>query len=689
MISKSRRKRAFKGPWWGLVTTLPRRELGPGMATVANNVILSEGRIRPRNPIAYYTDALLNSTPIGLFEYDVDRSLGTFSTGTNVRLLVKLIGTGSSGTIGYVRRQVEAAPRYVELISGLSQRSPTFVVANGSVYCLDGTNGGQTWETRNRSVKVTPTGQALLIGMSKPVPIEHTNPPVFTWQEFGPLPGDLTVGTTYDYAVTFYDSVNNVESNPDYIGEVTIPAEPPDVIRGVQLVFGPANEIRALEGATHFRIYRRSRTNTTSYPPGYRYVGSSQISTQAQASSFFDWIDDDGLEAAGLSSDITGPFAPSRNGIPPASTVGVYYNDRMWYNDVNNGNRLRFSAIGRPDHVDPFDYYDLQDDTGSPITGMAVLSGQLVVAKERSVWIIAGNPVTPTNLSAATGAEVEIGDPVIYQTKCPVGCSAVAGGNGMVVAGHPPRAYWCHATGFYSFDGVDVEQVSRWIRPTWEQWGAQNIVGGESFQTVSYAIDAKLEIIYVCNAGYGSVSSGPNVLAYHYGNRTPDGAGTWTRMEFSLSQTVRTICSSVGRRSTGSQAITAILNHAGIIVGITSSGILIDAPRDFEPAMPAWEWQSGDLILDEAGAVHLYQVDWLLAPSSLPASVDVGFRPTTASVFADVRVDLAAGKFSKSQPMRRTLPAVVLHAKSVAGSKWDVNAGLVGWVLDVEETGAR
>lgn len=689
MIAARQRKRAYKGPWLGLVTTLPRRELGPGMATKATNVILSEGRIRPRNPLAFYTDALASSSPIGLFEYDVDRSAGAWFEATNLRLLVKLIGSGSSGTIGYARRQAEAAPRYVELISGLSQRPPTWVMANNRVYVLDGTRGNQTWETLTRSVKVTPSGQALLIGMDKPTFFTHVNPPTTEFAEFGPTPGSLTPGTTYEYVVTFYDSVNDVEGNYTLAGDVTIPSDLPDVFWFAQLPLAPADSIRARTGATHYRFYRRSKTNTTVYPPGYQFVGSALIPTGVGGLTFQDWIADENLAAAGISSDITGPFAPTRNGIPAPSSVGVYYNDRMWTNDLNNGNRLRFSAIAKPDHQDSLDYYDLSDDTNSPITGMAVLAGQLVVAKERSVWIIAGNPVTPTNLSIATGASVDVVDPLIYQTKCPVGCSAVAGGNGIVVAGHPPRAFWAHGTGFYSFDGTDVYQVSEFIRPTWEAWGAQNIVGGELYQSVSYAVDPKLEILYICNSGFGQVTSGPNVLAYHYGMRGPGGHGAWTRMEFSPVFTARCVCSSVGRQAQGSVATVVPLTHAGVIVGLSGGGIHIDAPRDFNPPMPSWEWESGDMVLDEGANTHLYQVDWLLAPSSIPAQMDVGFRAPASTVFTDVRANLANGRISKLQPMRRTLPALVLHAKSVAGSQWDVNAGLVGWVLDIEETGAR
>jgi hypothetical protein len=148
-------------------------------------------------------------------------------------------------------------------------------------------------------------------------------------------------------------------------------------------------------------------------------------------------------------------------GTPPNGKTARVWKNRMVVTGVAaQPQRLYYSTIANPESWPVNNFIDIKstDDEQEPITAIEVVEENLLVFKEKSVWLVF-DPVSFENR--------RIGD-----VGC-VGRLAVA----RSVASSDERVYWVSRTGVYSTDGDKVQYESRMIEPRfqdasvgWTQW---------------------------------------------------------------------------------------------------------------------------------------------------------------------------------------------------------------------------
>ena len=646
----------YSGPFLGLNTTRPPRELGPMWATDAKNVLLTGGRITPRPPLTA-VDSLSDGPRdpvVGMYHWE--------SPLMGQHLLLKT-ASGRWGRLWSLRNGVA-----VELATNIPMNGnpASFVQANGKVYIFDGSE-------RMLKTDGTPNG-TLLVGITPPTGL--TLLPSNASLEQANLPEG-----TYQWAITFYDEKNDVESNPFYSDEYEFPGE----FSRPQMRFklGPRS---MWEGITHWCIYRK---NVTLEQPFFLLVSRVPIGQGA----FYDPLGTAATPAPLLGSTDTGPWAPVRNGLPPAATMGCIYKDRMFYNDPENPDQLRFSASGRPDHVDPADYQLMSGDEERTVTGMAELSGQLVVLRSRSIWVLSGSIETATNETLATGALPNTSYEEFYRTKSTVGCANKKGPNGAIIAGRPAQLYFPSASGFYSFDGLVERQVSDEIRPTWKEFARRPraIWAGhyhELSQVVFHAVDPENETIYLVQNMQGSQE--PQILCYNYGINRGDGVGGWSyfTLDDSREQPV-CIAAPIGHELLQGE----LQYYSGLLVA-TDGGELRVLNADAESStMPSFCYRTGRMVLVDGAEKHIYLIKWLhdqVAANGSGARLRFGFAVRGETDFAKVTADLSKGIYFR-QPVRREVSDITLLIEDTGESNvyWDEDFAVTGWALEAELAGHK
>lgn len=673
----------YSGPFRGLNTTQTARELGPQFAAVARNVILSEGRIRPRAPFERVAECGIpraDHLVTGMLQYS--RRDGS------VALLAK------------TWEEVESAPGKAEIWLGQEGSSQVLTAElletrtggpgvcwalpdNGYVYILQG--DGRIWKT-NGTAEGT-----LLAGITPPMAAQ-------LWLRVHTTATQRGLGQdVYEYACSYYDSVRDVESNRqtrgivDYSGTLTGPDAAMRVDgtdytlnNGARVLVTHYGNPRAQEGVTHLRVYRKNVTTGETF---YRLVLQMPADRGAEA-----W--DPGAEE--LSTETGGPMSPVKNGIPRDASVAAWYNDRMFYNSTlpGEGHLLRFSAQGRPDHVDPDDTLPLAGDELGGITGMAVISGQLAILKRRSIWILSGPIAASTNLTIGFAAMPPESAHTLYRTKAKVGCANTRGGNGAIVCGDPGLVFFNSESGFYAFDGIEERHVSKWIKPTWREF-VRNPRADDG-QAVTYAIDPYNEILYLCQAEQGAEAF---ILAYHYGLRGPDGLGAWTIIDCpELTGSPTAAASNLGAKdyalaAPGAGSLPRV--YSSLMIGTSRAEVYEGNDRDLG-TMPPFAYETGRLHLAEGFLKHIYALKWFhgqppAAGDGSPRKMRFGFRAGPESAATMVTRDVAAGTYSR-QPVRREVNDITLLVEQDPADptvKWDREYGLIGWALDAELAGQR
>jgi hypothetical protein len=579
---------------------------------------------------------------------------------------------------------------------------PTWVVHNERVYVLDA-GGLSPREGRLISTDGTPEGTAL-VGLDTPrgLVIREAD------AEAAPA-GVVGLGPQYyAYAFTLADKSRGVESNAQTRGTephggslLEFDGAPFAGSGGmvVRFVFDPG-AIQPNERVDRIRMYRK---NVTLSQPFYRLVGDVAVGS---GSELITWRDPGDSNEA-LSSDETGPYAPSKNGVPRGASVGAVYQGRMFYNDTRQGNEnlLRFSAVDVPDHVDPDDYEVLSGDEVAGVTGMAEMAGQLAVGKRRAVWILSGAILTHTNETIATGAHPPVSSHTLYRTKSKVGPATYPGPNGFIVCGHPPVVYFPSESGFYGFDGVDERMVSDAIKPTWARFAHVQALAERSDvgQNLTHAVDTLNEVLYLC---LGAQTAGePEVLAYHYGLNRGDGVGGWTTLRGD-GDAILCVTRPVAEELNGQSY------YSPLLVADAASRALIATDRATLP-VPAFRYRTGWLPILEGRRAHLYEIKWLHgrpSPADGVPTVPVAtgreveragavtrlprrlrFAVAFNGFFSDEAATIrpVGTRTFQRQPVRREVTDVSLSVADAGDPNvvWDRELALLGWALEGEPAG--
>lgn len=703
----------FAGPFLGLNTVQAPHMLAPGFATVAEDVLVTlGGAVRPREPFEIYglQGQALPGWVVGMVHLDEGVLAAQQYVSPAITLLAKSTRGGTTDEVKLFR--VRQDNRWeISWQFAASDRTtnlpPTWVFANRWLYIID---GSEPLYKYNGAV-------ARTVGIEPPTVNEQD--PYLGNIIFVPVFSGSGIATgTYQYAVTFYDSETGVESNPVYSDELELGAPSNSII--VEYT-GPANVLPGrgiLSGAGAVRIYRKtvkridSNADTVT-TPFYRLIHvfeGDELDANAQ------WQDDTGLdddfdppiEDIALSDTVSGPFAPSRNGRPPAALMSVYYKRRMWYADRSHGSLVWYSELNQPDHVGATSSVVIGGDPDDKITGMVEMAGQLVILKESSIWIISGDLVTYTNDDVALGTVVFPQLPEIYKSKSKTGCDNNLGGNGAIVCGHPPMLYYGRADGLYRFDGVDDRPVSDLIGEEWAAMLAEAVGGWEMLHqqfSITFANDVKNQVLFICLSGLTIPSSTVNItpkriLCYHWGVNRGDGVGVWTtitRVE-NPSQWFGAVTTALGRPIAllgGHQVsvpvpfIAAIQWQPDPPAGLRYTNIAFLDPESSSP-VPAWKWRTGDLPLAGGKKAHAYYLEY----RHERYRGEVGAGPLVKVQYAVGAGDLVLlgnpagqdtnGSFLRRLHLGRTGRSMALEFSRGDETIWDPWNGITGFAVDVE-----
>jgi len=664
------RRPKFTGPFLGLNTTLTPRDLDARWAVDAQNVLLSDGRVRPAWPLSLWggTDPEA-AWPAVTWQEGWVSPMGNQIHWDSPKVGEIIVFQSYLQDRGW--RYWAAYPDGRVLDLAPSQPRPAcYVPAYGRLYMLDGADPRKTDGTIEGTVLAglfPPTGAARLV--------RDDNTEGWAILEEG----------TYEYAITYYDEEHDVESNPYNLGQIDITAS--EEHRAQIQVTG---EPLANRHVTHWRLYRKDIHLGTPY-----FLLRSQ--RKYEAGSLYDPYGTRTDPTPAEGNTTTGPFAPSKNGVPPKATVGCVYRDRMFYNNsVTTDGRddlLHYSAFGRPDHVDPDDYETLTGDAQSGITGMAELQKQLVLLKPKSIWVLSGTIVTSTNETIATGATAPSSSHSLGKTKATIGCANTEGGNGAIVVGEPERLHFNGEAGLYSFDGVAERNLAKNIKDTWRTFAKRRSeTEGEKNQQVSYAVDTVNRILFIANGvqPWGD----PEILAYHYGREGPDGVGGWTYLRSPWrARPYCSVATTLGDIHEAEDDAEATF-YAPLMVACADGKIRIGNDRSEILEMPRFRYETPPLRPLDGGLAHIYQVTWLhgrvVSDDDYPRDFEFGHRAKREEQYELRRRSLRYAA-SQHQPISRESDEISLLVQSPSGlgdtMHWHPDMGLAGWILEFEPAG--
>lgn len=688
----------YLGPYLGLNDQLDPSRLGWRYAVEASNVMLSEQLIRPRAPMKFLASLPSPSEILSMYAWSPPRD------DYRPQVLIKT----AAGVLYAVNGDGALTTLTTQLVPGRVQAD--LVRFGEFVYVLDGSF--EIWKTAGLA------GQrhTLKVGLPRPVLAQPSDTPPTGDVKFTPIAAS-GVGPfqQFDYAVTFYDSTNNVESNPLYSDPVTIHVNGAN--GGMDITFPLFHGLPVNRNVTNFRIYRR---NKSLGKVGWRLLGS------APAVPSNGWTDQSSDAQITASTDANGPFAPARNGIPRNATCGCLWQGRLMMNRLDKPGRITFSPINQPDYL----HYESDADADAlvaigdgddRIRGLAVQDDQLLIGKghRARLWLCSGQLAGPTNLTTATGAlPLESGER-LYPTAHHVG-PMNSYGNGFLAAAHSGSTYFAAEDGFYVFSAGTLHNLAMPIKKLWSTIVGPGMQGDEA-RSVTLADDRHNGVIYLMISPKVNVPNPPptaKTLVYHYrldGNR---GEGGWTTLDHgNLSGT-----------DLGSPAVVGVSNISCVVIPLrhkepgslqasddrpptplwgfeagwlarsvhySSSGTV--EPNDADDArIPYWIYRTGDVQRLRGKRDLMYLIKWFFSAGSnlgnqgCPVDFTVVCDPLTRDRRLRVTRDLILRR-AVEQPVRQTCETVRLEIARNSDwlTGWDERIGVVGWQIDQEFSGRR
>ncbi len=677
----------FEGPFLGLNELADQRQLHPGYAAEAFNVLLTGGRIRPVPPLQPYRNGTILGFKLGGGEEDF-HIVSLFhweraweSAAIDPVLLIKAWRPspltqkplGSIWLIGMLGAAQMLGPENRTALPA------QFVVANHQVYIADGTY----------NLAKTDGYELFGVGVAPPTI------PGIGWI----LDDEDTVALPMRrYAVTFYNYHTGVESNPLFFPtDGSYFSASTGKKHRFLLQYGSAgNRPPDNLGLTGVRFYRQNAELDQIF---YRLIGY-------RSSNFNDvryWSDTFAEDEITESDVITGPFAPQRNGLPPTAcrTIG-WHGQRMFFGGKDG--RLWYSAVGVPDHVHELDYLNVTGDAADAITGLATDAGQLIIGKPRSIWKLGGSIYGPTNETMAVGILAPESAHELYKTRSDVGPSY----GGFVRAGLDGALHFGAPEGWFSFNGQESFCLSPAIGATWGRLIRRGS-GSANEAFLTFAHDPENRVVFIANAHDDGRSlsdpryvEGPHVVAWHYGLPGPNGpTHGWSVLGYEhpqqgtvwrcVAQPLGDIVPLIGQE--GAEGVIGYRPALALIGDVAGNIWILAYPRlDGSPEVLAndgeacrWRWRTGELVPHKGGRFHVYRVYWLCGrvgsdyEGNLP---EVEFRATgnggrlpTSTKESDL-----AGRPRVCQRLGRTVEDITLGI--VSGQGW-----LQGWCRDLGVTG--
>ncbi len=197
-------------------------------------------------------------------------------------------------------------------------------------------------------------------------------------------------GDRYSYRLSFWNPFLGLESSAS-------PASTEQAIADEAFVtlHGSQNDNQFSNNATHLRLYRLNSTDSQT-----KYYRSRELPIPIDNESGIIIVEDRTAD-----TDLTGNATiPEQllarsdgtqfsdfavHNPPPAAVLLAWRQDKMFYVTADS-TRLWFSKSGVPDYVSPFNFVEVGRGDGESIRAVIPFREQLVILKDRSLWILVG-----------------------------------------------------------------------------------------------------------------------------------------------------------------------------------------------------------------------------------------------------------------------------------------------------------
>ena len=236
----------------------------------------------------------------------------------------------------------------------------------------------------------------------------------------------------YQYKVTFYYS--DGESNPNE----TATAITPTAEHKVELTNIPKGNSRV----TQRKLYRTVGDGET-----FKLLTTISDNTTTTYS--------DNMPDSGLGADID-----TDNNTPPKAKYIINHKARLWFaGDFDNPSRLYYAKALHNEAVPSNYYWDIGENDGDEITGLAVNLGALVIYKKYSTWVISGD------IPTGTGADM-----VLEKVNPSIGCisdkTIKHAGNDLLFMSPNLGVHRLHRVILATSETMDAEALTNKIHPT-------------------------------------------------------------------------------------------------------------------------------------------------------------------------------------------------------------------------------
>lgn len=198
--------------------------------------------------------------------------------------------------------------------------------------------------------------------------------------------GSLETSVDYFYKYSYYNSENGMESNLS-----TVNASAFQTTTGKITVTIPQNA--SLDGQVDkIRLYRSAGGGLATDTLKWTGVDFDATGLDAGDITCDDTVGDSGRSTDG---DWTDRYQPGYGGGTDFKFIEICREITFLAGESTNPSRLYFSSIGYPERYGANDFYDVGKDDGDVITGLIEFGGNLVILKERSLWMLY-NPYDPS-----------------------------------------------------------------------------------------------------------------------------------------------------------------------------------------------------------------------------------------------------------------------------------------------------
>lgn len=721
----------FSGPFRGVNDAVAPGSLTPEFATVARNVSLFEGRVRPRDPWgpayagdtldpAHYPPVPDGGRIIGMYHFLRGEEPFPDRNYSDIILAVTRIeGPPATGGLWALDlRDNPPLPRWVRLREAVPV-VPQFLEINGYVYVtqagmvIDG-HGGSTRPIRTQGT----LGTTWLAGMDKPVihdegvggdptnnpDFNNPNAPIhirrFLQGESGPPtetdPTERRGPLRYAFSLVDADgresnaTVWNLRVGPSGI---SLPTRETLRIR-VRSEGFPSHQQNE-----HVRVYRRDEINAVD-ALAYTLMHEIEI---PQSGEVVVWDHEPNLPSDSPEL-LNGPFAKITHGLPPACSCMEYWDGRLWTNDATRFGVIRHSEIALPDAFnDALGVVVLPGAHGEHVAGIRSWNSELYVGRRGGVTRLAGTRHTGNNTVLVTG-QAPLDDALdVHETNARRGPTQPEG-NGFFTAGTPSRLYYAAVDGFFEFDGLDSVPRSIPIPKLWRRFFDQS--DPVSLAAFTYAEDVRTQAVVICNGKHAAQTAGL-LLLYHYA------AGGWTQWDGDYRHTVgegrdaldidptpTAVAQSIGRRTAPQEgrAYSSMLLAGRYVQQGQGPGVVLRTFDDDAENLPLapWEYKTGDLMTAKGLRGHVYQAKFLLTGPYGDRFADDDDPLVILGVELDREVEVfqrvpVTARAFELVPVGSGTQRVSLRARS--DDRWRRgfarDYGIAGWEMAIEPFGQR